>query len=251
MAQFTGDTAAAAGRATADGRLGRRRLLAAASGAAVLCGATTMLVALVAAPGPSLRGYVSEAGTAGRPTATAYRVGLVVLAVGVALLGAALRPVPGFRAVARTVAPALFTAAVLAGTSGTVPCTDRCPLPPFEPTTWADVVHSAASILGVAVLAFAMVALALSPEFRAAPRRLAACAAGLTVPLGAALGLTMLLAGRGPVGAVLERLLLAVAVSWLVGAATLTALRHSVRVEAWRIPPSPTGSRRSSGGSPS
>ena len=67
----------------------RTRLLAAGAGFAVLAGAIVMLVALVAAPGPWLRGYVSEAGTAGQPFAGAYRWGLLVLALGVALLSAA------------------------------------------------------------------------------------------------------------------------------------------------------------------
>jgi hypothetical protein len=194
-----------------------RRRAAAAAGLAVLVGALIMLVALVAVPGPWLRGYVSEAGTAGQPYAVAYRAGLILLAGGVLLLGSALRPAT------RLAAGLLGGAGVLAGLSGAVPCSDRCPLPPFEPTTVADVVHTAAGIAGMAVLAGAMLAVAVSP-LRAAARRLAGYAAAVTVPIAGALGLIMLFVGRGQLGASLERLLLVVAVSWLVGTALVASL---------------------------
>ena len=149
------------------------RLLAGASGLAVAIGAVAMLLTLVAAPGPWTQGYVSEAGTTGRPFALAYRSGLILLTLGVALLGTAFalqhrrrrretsagsalqmsRSVPIRRAVldgrpafVRLAAVLLGAASLLAGTAGAVPCSNRCPLPPFEPTTLADVVHTAASI---------------------------------------------------------------------------------------------------------
>jgi uncharacterized protein DUF998 len=201
----------AAGRIDHDGGMARTRLAAAAA-LTVTVGAGVMLVALLAGPGPWWQGYVSEAGTGGRPYALVYRLGLVLLALGVALLGRALR----------RAGLLLLVAAVLAGTSSVVPCSDRCPLPPKEPTTPADVVHTAASILGMAVLAAAM-AVTWQALVRPAIRRLTATALTLTVPLSAALGLTMLFAGRGTTSAVLERILLAVAVSWLVGTALLVA----------------------------
>jgi hypothetical protein len=186
---------------------------ATSAGAAVLVGALTMLAGLVAAPGPWTAGYVSEAGTAGMPLAGAYRTGLVGLALGVALLGRALRRD------SRPVAVLLGLASLLAAVSGVVPCTDGCPLPPFEPTTVADVAHAGASVIGMVVLAGAMALVALSSTFDRASRRLAGVAVAVTVPLGAALGLTMLLAGRVPLSAALERAVLVVAVSWLIGTA--------------------------------
>jgi hypothetical protein len=212
----------------------RDRLLAAGSGFAALVGALTMLVALVAAPGPWLAGYVSEAGIAGRPFAVAYRCGLILLAVGVGLLAAAFRRIPAAGAL-------LGLAAVLAATSGAVPCSSGCPLPPFEPTTVTDVVHAAAGIAGMVSLAAAMVAVVAARVLRPATRRLAACSAALTVPLGGYLGLTMLFVGRGGLSALLERLLLVVAVSWLIGTAILTNLPSAT------APPSATVARRSSG----
>lgn len=214
----------------------RDRLLAAGSGLAALVGALIMLVALIALPGPWLVGYVSEAGTTGQPFAVAYRCGVILLAAGAGLLAMALRRIPAAGAL-------LGLAAVLAATSGAVPCSSGCPLPPFEPTTVADVVHAAASIVGMISLAAAMVAVAATRVLRPATRRLATCSAALTVPLGGYLGLTMLFVGRGGSSALSERLLLVVAVSWLIGTALLTNLPPAT-------PRAATVARRSSGSSP-
>ncbi|MEV4707633.1 DUF998 domain-containing protein [Actinoplanes sp. NPDC049316] len=200
------------------------RALSAAAVFAVVVGALIMLVALVNAPGSWLRGYVSEAGTAVSPLATAYRWGLLLLAAGVALLGLALRPA------SRLLLALLGGAGFLAATSAAVPCTHQCPLPPFERTTVSDVVHTAASIVGMAVLAGAMLTVALTSAFTYVMRRFALVATVLIVPLGAALGLTMLFVGRGLAGALLERILLIVAVSWLAATSLLTLLRSSVKV---------------------
>ena len=86
----------------------------------------------------------------------------------------------------------------------------------------------------------------MSAEFRLATRRLAGAHALLTFPLGGALGLIMLLVGRGPAGAILERIMLTVGVSWLIGTSLLTLLRSSVRLPPWMPQPNP-----SSTGSPS
>jgi hypothetical protein len=137
----------------------------------------------------------------------------------VALLATALRRLPAVGAL-------LGAAALLAATSGAVPCSGGCPLPPYEPTTAADVVHAAASVAGMVSLAAAMVAVALAPDRRPALRRLAWGAACLTVPLGGCLGLIMLFVGRSGLGAWLERALLVVAVSWLIGTAVVTSLRE-------------------------
>jgi hypothetical protein len=118
-------------------------------------------------------------------------------------------------------------------------------LPPFEPTTVADVVHTAASVAGMAVLAGAMAAVAVMDPWPAM-RRLAAVAAACTVPLAAALGLTMLLAGRGTLGALVERVLLVVAVSWLVGTSVMTSFSPQVAslARTGAGPPGDVGSAR-------
>ncbi|MBL7261092.1 DUF998 domain-containing protein [Paractinoplanes lichenicola] len=197
--------------------------VAAIGGAAVVtAGAVIMLVALVAPAGSWWDGYVSEAGTAGQPYAIPYRLGLVMLAAGVALVGQALRAL-------KLASAALFVAAGLAAVSGLVACTDSCPLPPYEPTTLADVVHAAASVLGMVVLAGAMALVWLS-GLRTAVTRLAGVAVFLTVPLGAVLGLLMLFVGRSGFGALVERAVLFVAVCWLVGTGLLLGVRRAAYV---------------------
>jgi hypothetical protein len=202
------------------------RVTAAAAGLSVLAGAVVMFAALVAAPGPWYRGYVSEAGVAGQPYAHPYRWGLILLAGGVAGLGIALH-----RRQVRLAPVMLVGSGALAATSSAVPCTERCPLPPLESSTVADVVHMAAAVAGMAVLAGAIVAVACS-ALSAVVRRLAAVAATVIVPLGAAMALTMLIIGRGWLGAALERVLLVIAVSWLVGTAGLIAVAGSRNVDA-------------------
>ncbi len=191
---------------------------AAAAALLVPVGAVIMLVGLVAAPGSWLTGYVSEAAVAGLPFAAAYRAGFVAVGIGVALLAVALGPV------VRWAGPVLGVAAVLAMTSAAVPCSAGCPLPPYEPTTAADLVHGSASVLGLIVLAGAMALVVITRAAGIVQRRLAAVSVGTIVPVGAALALTMLIVGRGTLGAWLERIALVIAISWLTGAALTAAL---------------------------
>jgi hypothetical protein len=193
------------------------RRAAAGAGSAVLLGAVVMTVALIAAPGPWTQGYVSEAGTADMPQASAYRWGLLLLALGVALLGAAVAPLT------RPAGLLLAAAGGLAATTAAVPCSAGCPLPPYEVTTAADLAHTGASILGMAVCAVAMLFLAVAPAATLALRWLSAGAAVLTFPMGVTEGIGMLVAGRGPFTAQVERVLLVVVVCWLISAAAVAA----------------------------
>ncbi|HEX8630160.1 MAG TPA: DUF998 domain-containing protein [Catenuloplanes sp.] len=204
------DLAAVAGRASA-----------AAAGALVIGGTLAVAAAVAAGPGTGLAGYVSEAGTSTYPLAGTYRAGVLAIAAGLAVLGGAAAPLSALGAAL------LGVAAVAAAVSGAVPCTDRCPLPPFEAATGADLVHGGASIVGVAACVFAMLALAATPAARATPavgpavRRLALVGAGVTLPLSGAMGLAMLFAGRGTVTGAVERALLLAAATWVVATATL------------------------------
>ena len=108
--------------------------------------------------------------------------------------------------------------------SGAVTCSAGCPLPPFERATAADLVHGGASIAATASVVLAMVTLAVSGPAGPALRRLAGLAAAVALPLCAAVGLAMLVLGRGAVVGVLERLVLALAVLWGLSTATALAL---------------------------
>ncbi|MET8552453.1 DUF998 domain-containing protein [Micromonospora zamorensis] len=195
-----------------------RRVAGSAAAGCALAGAVAVTVAVVAGPGPGLTGYVSEAGIAGSGHATTYRIGILALAAALLLVGAALPP--GVWA-----APALLaTGAVFTAVSGAVTCSAGCPLPPFERATAADLVHGGTSIAATASVVLAMVTLAVSGPAGPVLRRLAGLAAAVALPLCAAVGLAMLVLGRGAVVGVLERLVLAVAVLWGLSTATALAL---------------------------
>ncbi|WBB70395.1 DUF998 domain-containing protein [Micromonospora sp. WMMD812] len=195
-----------------------RAAAASAAAGCTLVGAAAVTVAVIAAPGPGLTGYVSEAGIAGSGYAPTYRIGVYALAAGLLLLAAALPP-------ALRVAAALLAAGGL-GTalSGAVTCSAGCPLPPFERATVADLVHGGASIAATAAVIFAMVAITLTRGASWPLRRLSGIAALVALPLCAAVGLAMLVVGRGALVGVLERVVLAIAVLWGLAAAATVGL---------------------------
>ncbi|MFI6265993.1 DUF998 domain-containing protein [Micromonospora sp. NPDC051006] len=195
-----------------------RAAAASASAGCTLAGAGAVTLAVLAGPGPGLTGYVSEAGIAGSGHAPMYRIGVYALAAGLLLLAAAL--LPALRAAAALLAAAGLGTAL----SGAVTCTAGCPLPPFERATVADLVHGGASIAATAAVIFAMVAIALSGRAGGRLRRFSAIAAAVALPLCAAVGLAMLLVGRGALVGVLERLVLAIAVLWGLAAAATVGL---------------------------
>ncbi|WBC14560.1 DUF998 domain-containing protein [Micromonospora sp. WMMA1998] len=192
-----------------------RRVAAGSAAACLVAGVVAVTVALVAGPGPGLTGYVSEAGVTDSGYAGTYRIGVFALAAALLLLAAALPP-------AVRAAPGLLgTGAVATVLSGAVTCSTGCPLPPFEAATVADLVHGGASIAATAAVVFAMLAVLLSPAAGTALRRVAALGAALALPLSGAVGLAMLLVGRGALVGVLERVLLGVVAAWGLGTALL------------------------------
>ncbi|MFG1672676.1 DUF998 domain-containing protein [Micromonospora sp. NPDC049282] len=193
-----------------------RRVAAAGAAGCVVAGAVAVTVAVVAGPGPGPTGYVSEAGVTDSGYAGAYRIGVFALAAALLLLAGAL-PVA-----ARAASVLLAAGAVATVLSGTVTCSAGCPLPPFEAATVADLVHGGASIAATAAVVLAMLALVCSPAVGPALRRVAAVGAALALPMAGAVGLAMLLVGRGALVGVLERLLLTVTAGW--GLATAVVL---------------------------
>lgn len=203
-----------------------RAALSAAAAGCVLAGTAAVVFAVVAGPGPGLTGYVSEAGITESGYAPTYRIGVYGLAAGLLLLAAAL-PAGLGRAAALLAGGGLGT--VL---SAAVSCSDGCPLPPFERATVADLVHGGASVLAVALVVFAMLAIVLSPAADRRLRRVAGVGALVALPLAGAVGLAMLTVGRGSVVGLLERLLLAGIVVWGLATAVLLGMGR------------PTGQRR-------
>ncbi|MEV4757503.1 DUF998 domain-containing protein [Micromonospora sp. NPDC049559] len=211
-------------RATVGAR--RATVLAATAAACTAGGLAAVLVAVAAGPGSGLTGYVSEAGSAGAPCPGLYRLGMLALAGALLLLAGAL-PVA-----LRLAAGLLAAGAAATVTSAAVPCSAGCPLPPYEPTTVADVVHGAVSIGAVAASVFAMLAVAFSPWAARPLRRLGGLAAAVALPLSATAGLALLLVGRGPLIALVERVLLLDIAAWVLASAVLIGLRNGAGVPA-------------------
>jgi hypothetical protein len=191
------------------------RACAAVGGLGVLAGFGLVCVALVAGPGLTAPGYVSETADPMFGLAAPYAVGMITLALGVLLIGLALAPV------SRIATGLMLASAVGATVSGAVPCSPGCPLPPYEVTGVNDLVHGASSIAGLAACALAMLWLVVLPWTPSRLRRLSIAGAVLTVPLGLAEAAYMLLIGRGLVAGAIERVLLCCVVGWLVGVAAL------------------------------
>ncbi|QLQ39837.1 DUF998 domain-containing protein [Micromonospora robiginosa] len=196
-----------------------RRVAAAGAAGCVVAGAVAVTVAVVAGPGPGPTGYVSEAGVTDSGYAGAYRMGIFTLAAALLLLAGALP------AAARAASVLLGVGAVATVLSGTVTCSAGCPLPPFEAATVADLVHGGASIAATAAVVFAMLALVFCPAAGGALRRVAAVGAALALPLAGAVGLAMVLVGRGALVGVLERVLLTVTAAWGLSTAVLLVRR--------------------------
>lgn len=202
--------------------MGRSRRAAAWGAAAFLvAGGAAVTVAVVAGPAPAWTGYLSEAGVGPGVHASAYRVGVLGLAVGLLLLAAVVR------VTSRLAAGLLAGAAVGAALSGSVTCSEGCPLPPFDAATTADLVHAGASIAAVAACVFAMpaVASASGPGLR----RGSLVAVGVALPLSATVGVSMLVVGRGAVVGVVERALLVTIALWLIGLAVSHLIRASLK----------------------
>jgi Protein of unknown function (DUF998) len=166
--------------------------------------------------GPGIAGYVSESGVAGAPHALAYRLTLLLLAVAAGAAALGLRPVAGPAALALGLAvPCLLV-------SGSVQCSAGCPLPPYERPTAGDLLHAGASIAAVGLCALAMLAAALWSTDRLV-RAGARWAVAVMTPIGAAMVVGLVFAGRTPFTGAVERVCLIGCLAWVAGTSALLA----------------------------
>jgi hypothetical protein len=168
-------------------------------------------------------GHVSEAGVGAH--AASYRLGIIGLGVGLVLLGFALAPT------LPAVTVLLAGGGGLASLSGSVPCTEGCPLPPYESPTLPDLVHAGASILGVGAVVLAMIAIAVLAA-DSLLRRVSRVAVCVVVPLLAIMGITMLAVGRGNLAGLLERAVLTLAAAWALTMCVRLTLSRPARLPA-------------------
>jgi hypothetical protein len=191
-----------------------------------MAGTTLLAVAVLASQGISYRGYVSEAGVAGHPYWIEYRLGIFSLAVGLVLLAGAMRSRH------RPAAVVLLMSGLLAGGSGSISCSEGCPLPPFETPTVQDLVHGGTSIVGVGLSALAILVLAVfGPEGDL--RRVSRVAVAPIALTGLVNAYALIFIGRSELTGAAERLLLILIVAWCVAAAA-ALIRSAVQPRVQR-----------------
>ena len=198
-----------------------RRPIAAAAAALFIGGGATVGAAVAALPHPWTGGYVSEAGVSGFARSGAYHAGIWMVSAGLLLIALSLQATKAITAL-------LVTAGALGFVSGSVSCSTGCPLPPYETTTWADLVHGGASILAVALVALAMLIATVHATAHATvettgPAWPARFAFAVTAATLAALTFCLLAIGRSTATAVLERIALLLVLAWLVDYAVRAA----------------------------
>ncbi|WP_238018368.1 DUF998 domain-containing protein [Dactylosporangium sp. AC04546] len=196
-----------------------------AGGSALLAAAGAAGLAIAVAGSEPFR-YVSESGVAGAPNAGLYRVGMILLAVSIALLS-----VPAWRTGRATGLPlvgqwgflgglALAVAAPLAGVAGAVTCSPGCPLPPYETPTARDLVHAGGAIGALLLIALVILVYALQPD--PGPLRHAGrLAVALAYPPLILSAIGIVFAGRGLFTGLMERAALVAVSAWLVATAAL------------------------------
>lgn len=198
----------------------RRGSVRRSAGAAIAawCGLSSAIFAVVGAllvgigvsalPDPWISGYVSEGGVAGAGHSTVYRIGIAALAVSIGLLGLAVNQQPARPLVARwrlATWMCLIIAAALGLVSSRVSCTAGCPLPPYQRTTFQDLVHAVASVGAVGFVALAMLVIAIVFP-RGGLRSAARVATVVSMPLLIALTVAILTVSAGTLTGVLERI---------------------------------------------
>ena len=188
-----------------------------------MAGTVAFGAAALASQGLWYAGYLSEAGVPGPgPDWTGqYRLGLLGVASGLILLTPGLwTALPGW--LGRAVAGLVGCSGIFASISATVTCSPGCPLPPRQTPTTADLVHAAASILGVAACVLPMLLLAFAAA-DSALGRLSRRALWPVVPLVLLVIVAMVGFGRGHLAAVTEQALLLVVTAWAVMVAVVLA----------------------------
>jgi hypothetical membrane protein len=188
-----------------------------AAGAAVLGGAATggLLIVAAGTPGFRLQGSVSQLGAVGQPMAGTYRTSVFTIAIAAGLLAVAVVPISLLATVALT------GSAAMGSVSASVRCTPGCPLPPAPSATKDDVVHVVASTVAFVLTAWAMLLLARSSTDALA--RFCRYSVVLVVALGTPVGLALILTGEGIFSGVFERAMMIVVLIWCVGVGAMAA----------------------------
>jgi hypothetical protein len=173
--------------------------------------------------------YVSEMGAAGEPTARAFEIALLLVAVGGSLIAYAARVVRStHRTLARwTPAVSLWVACGLFAVASQVTCTSGCPVPYGPWFTWQDLTHIVCAVLAFGAACWAM----LQTSFADGGRMLSVFSrvCGAAVALIAAVGGLLSLFGVSTgFGSRLEFVATTIAIGWVaVYGIGLAVRRHT------------------------
>lgn len=171
--------------------------------------------------------YVSELGATGEPTAEIFRLALLLVVGGGALIafaGRALRSRARFLR-AWTPAVSLWVACGFFLVAAQVTCTQGCPVPYGDSFTWQDLTHIVCAVLAFAASVWAM----LQVSFVDGRRKLAlfsrVCGASVAI-IAATGGILSLIGFATDLGSRLELVATTIAIGWVAVFGALIGLRH-------------------------
>lgn len=190
------------------------KLFAVRRGVAVGLGVLGTAGIVIAVAEAGVATYVSEASVAGNRYSPLYRASVLAVAITAALTATLGLP--------RLTTVILAAAAPTVAVSAAVVCTEGCPLPPHATATPSDLIHASASSSGVGLCALAMATLAWRPREPAGLRQVSLIAVALAWPLLIATAVGIVVAGRGVLTGVAERLAVVVCLIWLILTAALS-----------------------------
>lgn len=161
--------------------------------------------------------YVSGLGAVGEPTAGAFEIALILLAVGGFSVAWAARELRSTLPWLSVWSPALSVAisSSLFLLASQVTCTSGCPLPVGPTFTWQDLVHTSAAVLAFALAAIAMLQVSFVAD-RPVLRLLSLGAGVSTAVIAAAGGILSLLQYRTDIGSILELVATTIGMGWLM-----------------------------------
>ncbi|MET0990049.1 MAG: DUF998 domain-containing protein [Glaciihabitans sp.] len=171
--------------------------------------------------------YVSELGATGEPTAGVFRIALLLVVAGGALIAFASRAIrsraPWLRA--WTPAVSLWIACGFFLVAAQVTCTQGCPVPYGDSFTWQDLTHIVCAVVAFAASTWAM----LQVSFAAGLRKLAVfsrmCGASVAI-IAATGGILSLVGFATDFGSRLELVATTIAIGWVAVYGAVIGLRH-------------------------
>ncbi|SMH45555.1 Protein of unknown function [Rathayibacter oskolensis] len=215
------------------------------SGAALVLAGLSLLLAARASIGTSRWVYVSEMGAPDLPTAGTFRIALLLVAAGGALIAAGSWSVRTRLLRGLPPSAVILLAAACFALASQVTCTAGCPLPVGPAFSWQDLIHTSAAVLGFAAACVAMLQLATARERPGVARLSLIAGIAVAVVAGAGAVLSLLRVWMG-LGGTLEFVATAIAVLWLavVGVALAAEEVSAVRASRGRARGSDPAERR-------